>query len=420
MQVCFSRAKIYLVVIVFMQMVSEKRVFKSELRKFSFLAPFSLEQLEEIAETAPKLSLKRNAVVFRQGDHSAGMYLILAGGVKIEREDSDGGTICVGELSGYQVFGEFAILSREPHRVTVTTAEDSELLLIDRPMMLDIIQKSTPEQVLEIFSSLSDQMRAASEREFENELSRRTLAAQMEAEKQRALTQMVAGVAHEINTPLSVINTAVNIMARELASPVEVTIQRAADIAESLELMRLNVERAARLVQDFKKISISQLQDEKELFDISEAIEETVGLVLVSLKRSQVQVKFHNKLASEEKKWMGYRSFLSQVVINLLTNVERYAYPKGVGGTAEVTIRLEDDRHYCLTVKDNGRGISKQDQAHIFEPFFTTGRSNGGTGLGLAIVYNLVTNALNGEITLKSETGQGTEFTVIFPRVILE
>jgi signal transduction histidine kinase len=212
----------------------------------------------------------------------------------------------------------------------------------------------------------------------------------------------------------------VNIMARELASPVEVTVQRAADIAESLELMRLNVERAGRLVQDFKKISISQLQDEKELFDISEAIEETVGLILVSLKRSQVQIKFHNKLASEQKKWTGYRGFLSQVLINLLTNVERYAYPKGMGGIVDVTIRLEDDRHYCLTVKDYGRGISKENQANVFEPFFTTGRSNGGTGLGLAIVHNLVTNSLNGEIKLKSEVGKGTEFIVIFPRVILE
>ena len=166
----------------------------------------------------------------------------------------------------------------------------------------------------------------------------------MEAEKQRALTQMVAGVAHEINTPLSIINTAVNIMARELAEPVEVTVQRAADIAESLELMRLNVERADYLMQNFKKISVSQLKDERELFDISEAIEETVGLVHVSLKHSQVQVKFHNKLAPEQKKWMGYRGFLSQVLINLLMNVERYAYPKGMGGVVDVTIQMEDDR----------------------------------------------------------------------------
>jgi signal transduction histidine kinase len=209
-------------------------------------------------------------------------------------------------------------------------------------------------------------------------------------------------------------------MARELAVPVEITIQRAADIAESLELMRRNVERANRLVQDFKKVSVSQLRDERELFDIAEAIEETVGLVLVSLKRSQVQVKFHNKLASEQKKWVGYRGFLSQVLINLLTNVERYAYPKGVGGIVDVTIRLEDDKHYCLTVKDYGRGISKEDQARVFEPFFTTGRSIGGSGLGLAIVHNLVVNSLSGEIKFKSEEGKGTEFIVIFPRVILE
>lgn len=403
-----------------MQMVNEKRVFRSELRKFPFLASFSMDLLEEIEGNAPKLSLKENVVVFRQGDHSEGMYLILKGGVKIERRDSEGETISVGQLSGYQVFGELAILSKEPHQATVTTVEDSELLLIDRSLMLNIIRKSTPEQILEVFSILSDQMRTAGDRDFENELSRRTLAAQMEAEKQRALTQMVAGVAHEINTPLSVINTAVNIMARELASPVEVTVQRAADIAESLELMRLNVERADRLVQDFKKISISHLQDEREQLDISEAIEEIVGLILVSLKRSQVQIKFHNKLASEEKKWSGYRGFLSQVLINLLTNVERYAYPKGMGGIVDVTICLEDDRHYCLTVKDYGKGISKENQANVFQPFFTTGRSNGGTGLGLAIVHNLVTNALNGEITLKSEVGKGAEFTVIFPRVILE
>jgi two-component system NtrC family sensor kinase len=107
---------------------------------------------------------------------------------------------------------------------------------------------------------LDEQTRAVTERGFREVLSRQMLASQMEAEKQRAMTQMVAGVAHDINTPLSVINTAVTIMARELAAPEEVTIQRAADIAESLELMRLNVERANQLVQNFKKIAISQLR----------------------------------------------------------------------------------------------------------------------------------------------------------------
>ena len=404
-----------------MYMVNKGRMLNPEiLRKFSFFASFSTDRLEEIIESAPKVSLKANAIVFRQGERSVTMYLIIKGGVKIEREDEEGEIFSVGQLSEYQSFGELAMLSKEPRQATVTAIKDTELLAIDRSMMLDIIRKSAPEEILEIFSVLSDQIRAANDREFKDTLSRRTLEAQMEVEKQRALTQMVAGVAHEINTPLGIINTAVSIMARDLAAPVEVTTQRAADIAESLELMRRNVERAHRLVQDFKKVSVSQLTDKKELFDISEVIEETIELIMVSLMRSRIQVKFHNKLTLEQNKWVGYRGFLSQVLINLLTNVERYAYPHDVGGIIDVIIRLEDDKHYCLIVKDYGKGISKENQARVFEPFFTTGHPIGGTGLGLAIAHNLVTNALKGEIKLKSNEGKGTEFIVTFPRVISE
>jgi signal transduction histidine kinase len=390
------------------------------LKGLPFFASFSLERLQEIIESARVVSPKANQVILRQGEHLGVMYLILEGSVKVQGQDSDGVTYQFGEIGEGHFLGEFASLQNEASRATFTTIEDSDLLAFDRAIMLDIIRRADPEQVLNIFSVLEGQNNAASERGFREVLSRRMLALQMEVEKQRALTQMVAGVAHEINTPLGIIITAVNIMARELASPVEVTAQRAAEIAESLELMRLNVERADRLMQDFKKISVSQLKDEKQLFDISEVVEETVGLVLASLKRSQVQVRFHNELASDKKDWMGYRGFLSQVLINLLMNVERYAYPKGMGGIVDVTIVLEDEGHYRLSVKDQGMGISKENQAHIFDPFFTTGRSIGGTGLGLAIVHNLVTKDLGGEIRLESEEGKGTEFVVIFPRVILE
>jgi len=304
------------------------------------------------------------------------------------------------------------------HQATVTAVEDTELLVIDRSLLLELVRFSSPEEVVEIFSALNEQVRTAQELEFEHTLARRILSAQLEAEKQRALTEMVASVAHEINTPLGIINTAVSIMARELASPKEVTIQRAADIAESLELMQRNVERAQRLVQDFKKVSVSQLKDEKELFDISAAVEETVNLVLVSLKRSQIGVNFVNRLAFEQKSWVGYRGMLSQILINLLTNTERHAYPNGVGGNVDVIIDLADDKHYRLTVQDYGKGISKEDQSHIFEPLFTTARSNGGTGLGLAIVHNLVVNSLKGEISLRPDLQKGTAFQVVIPRVL--
>ena len=392
----------------------------SPLKDFSFFTTFSADQLRRVIDIGQVVSLKTDNVVFRQGECVGAIYLILKGGVRIEGEDSAGTVYTYGQIEKGQVFGELSLLRGEPSRVTAITTRDSELLVIDRPMLLTLMHTFEPEQAINIFLALEEQTRTVIELGFREVLLRRILSSQMEAEKQRALTQMVAGVAHEIGTPLSVINTAVNIMARELAAPEEMTLQRATEIAESLELMHLNVERADRLMQDFKKILISQLKDEKETIDISESIEESIGLVRANLKRNQIQVKFHNKLVSEQRKWEGNRGFISQVVINLLTNTERYAYPNGSGGIVDVTIRMEGEGHYCLSVKDHGRGIAKEDQAHIFEPLFTTGKSSGGTGLGLAIVHNLVTNALNGEIKLNSEEGKGTEFLLIFPREVLE
>ncbi len=398
---------------------NEKSTFNLDvLRRAPFFASFSEKQLTVISEMAASTEVRAGAVIFRLGERSTAMYLILKGRVMAKYEDAGADAASVTELSECQVFGETAILGGGTHSTSVTALENSEILIIDYSLLLEIIRVSSPEEIVDFFTAMNRQAQATQEREFERVLSRRTLAAQMETEKQRALTEMVAGVAHEINTPLGIINTAVRIMARELAAPKEVTIQRAADIAESLELIQRNVDRAHRLVQDFKKISVSQLTDEKELFDISEAVGETVNLMLVSLKRSQIGVNFVNRLAFEQKSWAGYRGVLSQILINLLTNTERHAYPDGVGGNVDVTIELADDKHYRLTVQDYGVGITRENQARIFEPLFTTARSKGGTGLGLAIVHNLVVNVLRGEIRVRPDAQRGTAFQVIFPRVL--
>ncbi|MCC7117313.1 MAG: cyclic nucleotide-binding domain-containing protein [Anaerolineales bacterium] len=401
-------------------MVKNKQTSRLEvLRKFASLAPFSAECLQALAKGSVHFSAKPNQVIFRQGEVSESMYVILKGRIKFERDDHKNETINSGELAQYESFGEVSMLKREPRQSTVTAVTDAEFLVIERALLLEALGKSTPEEVADFFSALNDQTRKMYDAQLLEVLSKRSLSAQMEVEKQRALTQMVAGVAHEVNTPLGVINTAVAIMARELAVPAEMTAQRAADIAESLELIRRNVDRAHALVQDFKKVSVSQLVAEKEKLNISDVVSEIVGLMAVSLIKHGVSVKIVDKLKPEEKSWIGYRGFLSQVLINFLTNAERYAYPKG-GGQATITLELEDQDRLRLTFADHGAGISKENQSHIFEPFFTTGRALGGTGLGLAIVHNLVTNSLKGEIKLKSQEGKGAEFTVILPRVIVE
>jgi signal transduction histidine kinase len=111
------------------------------------------------------------------------------------------------------------------------------------------------------------------------------------------------------------------------------------------------------------------------------------------------------------------------VILNLLTNVERYAYPDGRGGKVLVRVAEETDRRepcFVVTVQDFGRGIPSEDLPRVFDAFFTTGRGKGGSGLGLAIVHNIVTSALKGSVAAESELDKGTRVTVRFPRTIVD
>jgi signal transduction histidine kinase len=393
------------------------------LRHFSFFASFPAEQLRRVAERLPIVSSAANSTVFAMGDVSASMYLILQGQVKIHRTGEKGEAVELGTLGPNQTFGELAMLSREPRMATVTALTDSRFLVMERPLLLDMLRDAPPEAILDMFAVLSRQIRAANEGDFRKLLASRTLESQMEVEKQRGLTQMVAGVAHEINTPLGVAGTAASIVARELDKLEPLAVDRKsqsalADSREALGLLTGNLERAHKLVQDFKKVSVSQLSDEKEPLDLPQAIRDTLNLAQVSLKRSQVTVVFNHTLPPEAHTWVGYRGYLSQILLNLLANVERYAYPAGQGGAAEVALALAGPGEYELRVKDFGRGIPPGNLDRVFEPFFTTGRGAGGTGLGMTIVYNLVTTALKGRITLHSVVAQGTDVQIVFPRVI--
>ncbi|MDF1665592.1 MAG: HAMP domain-containing sensor histidine kinase, partial [Planctomycetota bacterium] len=112
--------------------------------------------------------------------------------------------------------------------------------------------------------------------------------------------------------------------------------------------------------------------------------------------------------------WEGYPGFLTQVLMNLLSNTERYAFGKDQAG--KVVIKLERGTStFALTVSDNGAGIAEKDMSKIFEPFFTTGRKQGGTGLGLSISWNLVTEALKGTLSVESTLGEGSAFRIEIP-----
>ncbi len=395
------------------------------LRQFAFLSPFSHEQLEHIAATAPHFCYQAGETIFKSGDPSGAMYLIISGKVKIHRHDEKGAEIILSQINAGSVFGELALLSNQPRMASVTAVVDSEFLVIDRNLLMDTIAAASPDSILKLFAVLGNQIRSVNEREFRELLNQRTLAAEMEIERQRALTQMVAGVAHELNTPLGVIITAVSIIERELGGETFTQLaddpdasQVVEDLQDALRLIKGNVQRAHLLVQDFKKVSVSQLTDVKEPMSLSEAVREIVNLAKAHFRQSGMRIEIKDSLKLTEQTWEGYRGYLSQILLNFLTNVQRYAYPDQTGGLAEIYIKTAGEDKFCVSVKDYGKGMSPNVRDRVFEPFFTTGRSTGGTGLGMAIVHNLVTSALRGAIQVESEPGKGTEFIVTFPRRI--
>lgn len=393
------------------------------LDRFPLFAAFSPAQQGLIIARAEHLTLPARQVVFRAGDHSATMYLILTGRVRVQRYDDAGHSIDLGVLEADQTFGELALLSRKPRLATVTTLTACEFLVVDRDLLLDVIRPVGPEAILHILTVIGGQIRATHENEFRRLLEQRTLEAQMEAEKQRSITQMVSGVAHEINTPLGVIVTATSIIEREMQTLEQAGLPPAvhqvlADMREAFDLIEGNVQRAHKLVQEFKKISVNQLNDELEPMILTYTVQEIIDLAKVAFKYSQITIRLVDDLPPGGKAWVGYGGYLSQVLLNLLTNVERYAYPRGQGGVVDVVLALAGADHFRLTVRDYGQGIPPENLERIFEPFFTTGRSSGGTGLGMTIVYNLVTAALQGQIEVQSEVGEGTTVMVTFPREI--
>ena len=394
------------------------------LRQFSFLSPFSSEQLERIAEVAPRIHCRAGEPIFKIGDPSGAMYLILAGKVKIHRQDEKGEEVILGKIETGSVFGELALLSNEPRMASVTALADSEFLVLDRDLLLNTIAAASPNSILHLFAVLSNQIRSVNEREFRELLNQRTLASEMEAERQRALTQMVAGVAHELNTPLGIISTAASIIERGLNSDAfkkladdSDTSQTVEDFHEALGLINGNVQRAHLLVQDFKKVSVSQLTDIKEPMSLSETVREIVNLAKAHFRKSGLKIEIKDSLSLTEQTWEGYRGYLSQILLNFLTNIQRYAYSEE-GGRAEIYVKTAGPDKFSISVKDYGKGMSPDVRERIFEPFFTTGRSSGGTGLGMPIVHNLVTTALKGSVQIESEEGKGTEITIVFPRRI--
>lgn len=243
----------------------------------------------------------------------------------------------------------------------------------------------------------------------------------VQAEKMAALGSLVAGVAHEINTPIGITLTSASFLNVETQKVFDLyqqgelggdELENYFDTAkQSTQLMTINCQRAADLIQSFKQVAVDQTSDNQREFNLKMYLEEVLLSLRPALKKSAVNVELDcpNDLII----W-GFPGAISQIITNFILNSLLHAYEPQQRGTITLTVTTLPDDKIELRYSDDGKGIPADIQSKIFDPFFTTQRGNGGSGLGLNLVYNIVYQTLKGTLQLHSEEGKGTTFTIIF------
>ena len=249
----------------------------------------------------------------------------------------------------------------------------------------------------------------------------------IQAEKLASLGQLVAGVAHEINTPLGIALTTATLLGDEAKrfgeaaaggklqrSVLERFIER---MREGTDLLYGNLSRAADLVHSFKQVAADQASGERRQFSMDVWLQDLITSLRPILRKTKHEVVIE---CPPEVMVDTYPGALGQALTNLLTNAITHGYEDGQAG--RLAIRVSEPRQDTVRIvfSDDGRGIPPENISRVFDPFFTTGRSSGSTGLGLHIVYNLVTSRLQGHINLYSKVGRGTRFTIDIPKIIAE
>jgi signal transduction histidine kinase len=274
---------------------------------------------------------------------------------------------------------------------------------------------------------LSHESQEQSERELLGsmrhlELTRKSL---VESEKLASLGGLVAGVAHEINTPVGMaVSTASFLSDRTEAAQALVrgggfdAVAQARylrDAAEAARLLLSNAKRVAQLVLNFKQLAVDRISEPRRTFDLRERVAQALHELLPRLDESGVEVvlEIAPGIAMD-----SYPDSLAQVVTNLAVNTMQHAFEPGQGGCITVSAGLREDDELQLELRDNGRGIEPALQGRVFEPFFTTSRMRGGSGLGLYIVHQIVTRQLGGSIELLAGASSGARFVMRFPRVV--
>lgn len=243
----------------------------------------------------------------------------------------------------------------------------------------------------------------------------------VETEKMASLGRLVAGIAHELNTPIGICVTAasyLNTDAQDLHLAIKDGTIRKSKLDEFLKsttqassLLLSNLERAAALIGNFKLVAVDISSDMVREFNLFEYLESTIESLQPAVKHTQINITLSGEKTLIIEACPGS---ISQIITNFVMNSLLHGFEDDLKGEINIHISLQANK-ILITYSDTGKGMTDETKALIFEPFFTTKRATGGSGLGLSIVFNLITQNLGGEISCESEIDKGTTFIIALP-----
>lgn len=313
---------------------------------------------------------------------------------------------------------------------TISALNDSNKKLEDRVKERTLELNNVIDQLGEEQTALKNEMiiRQQSENELKSSITELKIAQNqlVEAEKMASLGALVAGVAHEINTPVGLSLTGISHFEYTVNNLEEQFLQGELEenefkefLSNSKELAKtihISLNRAASLVKSFKQVAVDQSHDQLRSFDIINYLSETMLSLSNKLKQSRVtfeQTNLTNNLIIN-----SYPGCWAQIFTNLIQNTLIHAYKHGDNGYVSLNIYQENGKLNFI-FKDDGKGMNEDTKNKIFDPFFTTNRESGGSGLGLNIIYNIITQKMHGTIKVESKLNAGTTFIIQTPLDLL-
>lgn len=244
----------------------------------------------------------------------------------------------------------------------------------------------------------------------------------VETEKQASLGKMVAGIAHEINTPIGVCVTAAShlhdevIEMNKMFSSGELSEDEFKGFmqtcTEAMDIILKNNARASKLIQSFKRVAVDQSSEELREFEIDEYLEEILMSLRPTLKKVPHKINID---CAFNLNCNTYPGVLSQVMTNLIMNSLLHAFLPEQVGEITISVEIRDDWVF-MDYSDDGVGLDAEGVKNLFDPFYTTKRNQGGSGLGAHLVYNLVTQRLKGDVEVETSPGNGLCYHIHFPR----